>query len=257
MTERLLDMTGRRILITGGCGALGVAIVKMLVEHGAKVAVNDVVSEEDARAILPETKAVVYVRGDSSTVDQAEKMFTEAQNLLGALPDTVLCHAGIVHSYPIEQYPEDVFDRIIDTNLRATFFVGRTASSAWVAEGSPGHLVFTSSWVADTPWPGIAPYSATKSAVNALMRSFARELAPYGIRSNSVAPGIVGAGMAQHQWDTEPDYRARAEKAIPIGELQSLESVANTFLYICSSLASYMTGSVLTVDGGCSLYPMD
>jgi NAD(P)-dependent dehydrogenase (short-subunit alcohol dehydrogenase family) len=89
------------------------------------------------------------------------------------------------------------------------------------------------------------------------MRSFARELADKGIRANAVAPGIVAAGMAQKQWDTEPDYRARAEKAIPLGHMQPLESVANGFVFICSEAANYMTGSVLLMDGGCSLYPMD
>lgn len=63
--------------------------------------------------------------------------------------------------------------------------------------------------------------------------------------------------MAQRQWDTEPDYRQRAQKAIPLGALQSTDSVANAFLFLASGMANYMTGSVLVVDGGCSLYPMD
>ena len=90
-----------------------------------------------------------------------------------------------------------------------------------------------------------------------LMRSFARELADKGIRANAVAPGIVSVGMAKRQWDTDPSYRARAQKAIPLGYMQPLESVANAFLFLCSPAADYMTGAVLLVDGGCSLYPMD
>ncbi len=90
-----------------------------------------------------------------------------------------------------------------------------------------------------------------------LMRSFARELADKGIRANAIAPGIVSVGLAKHQWDTDPSYRSRAQKAIPLGYMQPLESVANAFLFLCSPAADYMTGSVLLVDGGCSLYPMD
>jgi len=78
-----------------------------------------------------------------------------------------------------------------------------------------------------------------------------------GAGANIVAPGIVGVGMAKRQWDTTPSYRSRAEKAIPLGYMQPPESVANAFLFRCSSMADYMTGSVLLVDGGCSLYPMD
>jgi NAD(P)-dependent dehydrogenase (short-subunit alcohol dehydrogenase family) len=93
--------------------------------------------------------------------------------------------------------------------------------------------------------------------MNQLMRSFARELADKHIRANCVAPGIVSVGMAKRQWDTDPSYQARAKKAIPLGQMQSLDSVTDAFLFMCSPASVYMTGSILTVDGGCSLYPMD
>jgi NAD(P)-dependent dehydrogenase (short-subunit alcohol dehydrogenase family) len=84
-----------------------------------------------------------------------------------------------------------------------------------------------------------------------------RELAPKKIRANANAPGIVAAGMAQWQWATDPSYRARAQRAIPVGFMQPPEGVAHAFLFLCSEMASYMTGAVLLVDGGCSLYPLD
>jgi NAD(P)-dependent dehydrogenase (short-subunit alcohol dehydrogenase family) len=90
-----------------------------------------------------------------------------------------------------------------------------------------------------------------------LMRGMAREFASHGICVNAIAPGIVAAGMAQRQWETEPDYRRRAERAIPLGCLQPPESVADALLFLCSEAADYMTGATLLVDGGCSLYPMD
>lgn len=89
------------------------------------------------------------------------------------------------------------------------------------------------------------------------MRGMARELATARIRVNAVAPGIVNVGLAKHQWDTEPDYRKRAEKVIPLGQLQSAVSVADALLFLCSEASDYMTGATLLVDGGCSLYPMD
>jgi NAD(P)-dependent dehydrogenase (short-subunit alcohol dehydrogenase family) len=135
--------------------------------------------------------------------------------------------------------------------------VARAAVRRWIARGVPGLLIFTTSWVQDVPWPEITPYNVSKAGMKALMRGFARELAPKGIRANAIAPGIVGVGMAKRQWDTDPGYRARAQKAIPLGQMQTPESVAHAFLFLCSPLAAYMTGSVLLVDGGCSLYPMD
>ena len=100
---------------------------------------------------------------------------------------------------------------------------------------------------------GDRPLFASKAAVYSLMRSFAKELAPYGIRANAVLPGIVSAGMARRQWDEDPAYRRRAQEAIALGELQDPNSVADAFAFLCSPMASYMTGSPLLVDGGCAL----
>jgi NAD(P)-dependent dehydrogenase (short-subunit alcohol dehydrogenase family) len=135
--------------------------------------------------------------------------------------------------------------------------VAQAAAQRWIAAGRPGQLIFTTSWVQDVPWPEITPYTASKAAMKQLARGFARELADKQIRANCVAPGIVAVGLAKRQWDSDPSYRARAQKAIPLGYMQPPESIANAFLFLCSPLAAYMTGSVLLVDGGCSLYPMD
>jgi NAD(P)-dependent dehydrogenase (short-subunit alcohol dehydrogenase family) len=142
-------------------------------------------------------------------------------------------------------------------NLRSALIVAQAASQRWIAAGQPGQLIFTTSWVQDVPWPEITPYTASKAAMKQLARGFARELAPKNIRANIVAPGIVAVGLAKHQWDTDPSYRARAGKAIPLGYMQPPETVAHAFLFLCSPMADYMTGSVMLVDGGCSLYPMD
>jgi NAD(P)-dependent dehydrogenase (short-subunit alcohol dehydrogenase family) len=151
----------------------------------------------------------------------------------------------------------DEWDKVMAVNLRAAMLLAQASARQMLAKGTKGQIIFTSSWVSETPWPEIGPYHTSKAGMNQLMRGFARELAESGIRANAVAPGIVGAGMAKHQWDTDPDYRARAQRAVPLGYLQPVETVADAFLFLCSSAASYMTGSVLFVDGGCSLYPMD
>jgi NAD(P)-dependent dehydrogenase (short-subunit alcohol dehydrogenase family) len=83
--------------------------------------------------------------------------------------------------------------------------------------------------------------------MNQLMRSFARQLAPRLIQANAIASGIVSAGMAKAQWDSDRSYRARAQRAIPLGFMQPLDSVMNAFLFLCSGAASYMTGTVLLV----------
>jgi NAD(P)-dependent dehydrogenase (short-subunit alcohol dehydrogenase family) len=257
---QLLDVTGKTILLTGGCGAIGRVIVRILAEHGAKVAVNDIVSDDEAAQILADEGAagpnVAYFQADATQPDAVERLLERVWQAVG-LPSVVCCHAGMVEAYPVAEYPLQGFDTLLNLNLRSAFIVAQAAARRWVARKVPGHLIFTTSWVQDVPWPEITPYTASKAGMKALMRGFARELAPHGIRANAVAPGIVAVGLAQRQWDTDPSYRARAAKAIPLGYMQPPETVAHAFLFLCSDMASYMTGSVLLIDGGCSLYPMD
>jgi len=158
---------------------------------------------------------------------------------------------------PILNYAEKDWDSIIELNLKGSFLIAQAAARIMAEQKTSGKIIFTTSWVQDVPWPEITPYTVTKSAMRTLMRGMARELAPQGIRVNAIAPGIVGVGMARKQWDTDPDYRRRAEKAIPLGKLQTPESVADAVLFLCSEAADYMTGTTLLIDGGCSLYPMD
>jgi NAD(P)-dependent dehydrogenase (short-subunit alcohol dehydrogenase family) len=258
-TMNPLDLSNKTILITGGAGAIGRVVVAALAAQGATVAVNDVIAEDEATAVLAEAGAggdkVHYFQADATDPEQVARLFDDLEHRTG-IPDVVCCHAGMVEAIPVTDYPVDAFDKLMDLNLRSAFLVAQEASRRWTAAELPGHLIFTTSWVQDVPWPEITPYNASKAALKALMRGFARELAPR-IRANAVAPGIVAVGLAKRQWDTDPHYRARAEKAIPLGEMQPPESVANAFVFLCSDMASYMTGSVLLVDGGCSLYPMD
>jgi len=250
-----LDLTGLAVLLTGGAGAIGRVVADRLHAHGATVVVNDLLPDAEAADLLP--AGVAYVRGDCADDDAVERLLDEATARAGGPLQAVCCHAGAAVAHPIERFPTAAFDRLFATNVRAAFLLARGAAARWRATGASGHLVFTTSWVQDVPWPEIAPYGATKAALKSLTRSFARELAPHGIRANAVAPGIVGVGMAKRQWDTEPSYRARAAKAVPLGRLQPPQSVADAFVFLLSPMASYMTGAVLLVDGGASLYPLD
>ena len=113
-------------------------------------------------------------------------------------------------AFPVQDYPLDKFDSLLALNVRSPFLLARTAARHWLGSAAQGHLIFTTSWVQDVPWPEITPYTAGKAALKAMMRGFAREPAPHGIRANAAAPGIVALGLAKRQWDTDPTYRARA-----------------------------------------------
>lgn len=254
MTNRTtaLDLGNQVIAITGGSGALGSAIVATLAAHGARICNLDIAPTG------PEpTSEFLYRRTDVTDLADVDAALDDIQDHFGTGATTVLCNAGVVGTHPLVDYPVDEFESLMRLNVHGAYLPARQAARRWLDEGTRGHLIFTTSWVHQVPWPEIGPYTASKAALVQLTRAFARELAPNGIRANAVAPGIVGAGMALHQWETDDDYRRRASRAIPLGELQTPQSVADSFLFLCSDLASYMTGSVLTADGGAGLYPMD
>jgi NAD(P)-dependent dehydrogenase (short-subunit alcohol dehydrogenase family) len=253
-------LAGQSILITGGLGAIGRVAVTRLLDHSARVAVNDVLPESEAHRIMQEAgwpaDRVRYVGADVTKAEAARIVVARTVETFGQI-DVALCHAGMAHSCPLIDYSDPDWDKIMATNLKSAFLVAQASARAMIEQGVKGKIIFTSSWVQDVPWPDITPYNVTKSGMKMLMRGMARELAANGIRVNAVAPGIVAVGMAKRQWDTEPDYRRRAEKAIPLGYMQPPESVADAFVFLCSSASDYMTGGTLLVDGGCSLYPMD
>jgi NAD(P)-dependent dehydrogenase (short-subunit alcohol dehydrogenase family) len=253
-------LQGKTILITGGLGAIGRVVVSALLGHLARVVVNDVLAVEQAEQLEKQlawpSERFVYVRADVTKPGGAEELVRGTLEAFGRL-DVALCHAGMAHTCPILHYSEEEWDKIMDVNLKSAFLVAQVSARAMVERGIKGKIIFTSSWVQDVPWPDITPYNVTKSGMKMLMRGMARELAGCGIRVNALAPGIVGVGMGKRQWDTEPDYRRRAERAIPLGYLQPPESVADALIFLCSDASDYITGTTLLADGGCSLYPMD
>lgn len=253
-------VAGKSVLITGGLGSIGRVVVSELIAHGAHVVANDVLEDKAGKVIALENKwpesHFAYVRADITKSDNVRGLMHSTLAIARKV-DIVLCHAGMVQSCAILEYSEEDWDRIMNLNLRGAFLVAQAAAKVMVERKIGGKIIFTSSWIQDVPWPSVIPYTVTKSGVRALMRGMARELAVYGIRVNAVAPGIVSVGLAKRQWDNEASYRKRAEKAIPMGEMQSPQSVADAIMFLCSEGSDYMTGSTLLVDGGCSLYPMD
>lgn len=253
-------LRGKGILITGALGAIGQVVVTALVGHGATVVANDILADDEANIVFGKngwpTARCHYVRADITNRAEVDQLVSKALEKAGRL-DVALCHAGMVLACPVLKYSEQDWDRIVDLNLKGSFLTAQAAARVMAGQKTAGKIIFTTSWVQDVPWPEITPYTVTKSATRTLMRGMARELAPMGIRVNAVAPGIVGVGMAKRQWDMDPDYRRRAEKAIPLGYLQTPESVADALVFLSSDASDYLTGATLLVDGGCSLYPMD
>ena len=249
-------LKGKTAIITGGAGDLGNAMARQLAQNGAHVVIWDIVPQSDAAA------AIARVRAHDAQVEYAQVDVRDRETVdraLAALPqlDIVCANAGIVDAQPFLELSGENWQNHLDINLTGCFNVCQAAARRMVAAGTAGRLILTSSWVAEIPWPEITAYTVSKAGVNMLVKQMARELAPYGILVNAVAPGIVKAGLAGRQLREEPQYAARVAKAIPLGEPGTPEEIAAAVVYLASPQTAYMTGSILTLDGGCSLFQFD
>jgi len=259
MNGNLPGVRRRSVLVTGGLGDIGLATGLRLASDGHAVTLADLADStegegrvEAASRNVASQARMQYVQVDVTDAAQLDAAINGTAGL-----DTVIANAGTVRSAPFLDITAEDWRAQLDVNLTGAFLTAQTASRRFVLEGTPGLVLFTGSWVADVPWPEITAYIATKAALQMVARQAARELAPYGIRSNVVAPGIVRAGLAKQQLLDEPQYAARAARVVPLGDLQTPEQVAAAFSFLCSTDAEYMTGSTLLVDGGASLFAFD
>jgi len=247
----------KTVAVTGALGGIGKEVIRTLHELGAHVIAIDLLDSQEGNRIF---KEFVPNNGEYICSDlNQESSEASLQAILAKsnYPDAVVSLAGIVVSGNLVDQSNSDIDRVLSTNLNSQMKLTREVIKHWIANKTKGQMIYVSSWVDHVPWPGISPYAASKAGLHAFARGVARENARYGIRANVISPGIVDVGMAAKQWREEPDYRARASRAIPLGRLQTPKEVADGIAFLLSKNAEYMTGSNLLIDGGASLYPMD
>lgn len=246
-------LEGKVILLTGVAGGIGKPVTNLLLKLGAQVIGVDIANQDSVTDLL-EHSNFKYHQFDLAKAGNIEELL---EVIAEGSPDSLVALAGIVVSGELALQSSSDVERVINLNLTSQINLSKSIISFWVEKNIRGNIVFVSSWVDHVPWPGITPYAASKAGLVALCRGIAREYAKNGIRANLISPGIVDVGMAAKQWREEPDYKARASRAIPLGRLQQPEEVAEGIAFLLSPQSQYMTGSNLLIDGGASLYPLD
>lgn len=236
-------------VITGGSRGIGFATADKFLKEGATVIITASSQETADRGVerLREKHPEASLEGISpnlASLDSVRDAFGKVVEKYGRV-DILVNNAGISESTPFTEYTEELFDKVMDLNVKGVFNATRVASEFMAARGE-GAILSTSSMVSIYGQPSGVAYPTSKFAVNGLTVSLARELGPKGIRVNAVAPGVTETDMmkAVPKEVIEPIIQQ-----IPLRRLGQPEDIANAFVFLASEEASYITGVVLSVDG--------
>lgn len=244
-----IDLTGKTAIVTGASQGLGQATAEALYAAGANVVVNYFSDSSSKNKVLAESVVAalgpraVAVGADVRDTDEVEEFFRLAKREFGTV-DFVINNAGIVRDRTVQKMSDAEWQEVVETNLGGVFKVSREAAKHL---GAGGRIVNLASIAAALGAFGQANYAAAKGGVMSLTKVLSRELARSQINVNAVAPGVIDTEMSR----TIPEPVLAGMKAqIPLGRFGEPGEVAGVVLFLCSELASYVTGQTIHVNGG-------
>ncbi len=248
---KLIDLTGRSAIVTGGAMGIGLGIARRLHEAGASVLVADLdlAASEHATEALRAVRAdsALTVRCDVSDPESVEGMVHTAVESFGGV-DILVNNAGIFPMLPLKDLDVETFRRVIDVNLTGLFLCTKAVSARMIAQGRGGRIVNVTSIDALHPsMVGLAHYDASKHGAWGFTKNIALELAPHNIAVNAIAPGGIrtpGTG------DMDEAALAGFEAMIPMRRMGDPDDIGRAALFLACELSSYVTGAQIVVDGG-------
>lgn len=232
-----------RVLVTGSTQGIGKAIAEGFVARGDEVIVHCSVDMEKAERVRAEIGAYGAVVADLSKADEVRSLREKTGDV-----DCLVLNASVQYKEPWEEISDDTFDRQIAINIKSTLLLIQSYCEAMKKKGF-GRIVTIGSVNQHRQHPELVVYSATKCAVMSLVRNIAKQVAPFGVTVNNVAPGAI-ATPRNASIHNDEEKRKAVEKIIPIGRFGTPDDCVGTVLLLCSEQGSYITGADIVVDGG-------
>jgi glucose 1-dehydrogenase len=254
MPEKL---SGKVAVVTGSSSGIGKSIALRMAAEGAAVCVVADRNVDGGRATADEIAAdggrAIFVQADVSVAGDCERIVAEAVAALGGI-NVLVNNAGITRGRPLAELDEQLWDRVIDTNLKSAYLMSRAAIPAMLDAGG-GSVVNISSVHARATYPHMAAYAASKAGMCGMTRALACEFGPRGVRFNCILPGTIDLGLHPRGNDgpapaDRPAWQPRASDVQVMKRLGSPDEVAAAVCFLASDEASFVNGAALAVDGG-------
>ncbi|WP_136621392.1 MULTISPECIES: SDR family oxidoreductase [Mesorhizobium] len=250
MTNSLFSLDGRLALITGSGQGIGFALARGLAEHGASVVLNgrDAARIDSAVEKLRDAGFKAHASGfDVADFQAVNADVARIEAEIGAI-DILVNNAGVQFRAPLEDFPEEQWDRLFKTNVSGAFHAGKAVARNMIPRGK-GKIINIGSVQSELARPNIAPYTATKGAIRNLTRGMCADWARYGLQINAIAPGYFRTEMNQALVDN-PEFSAWLEKRTPAGRWGNVDELIGAAVFLASDASSFVNGHTLYVDGG-------
>jgi len=248
-----MDLKGKVAIVTGAGRGLGWSIAERLVHDGASLVVAEIdrkSGEEKAGVIARMGREALYLKVDVSGWADVENMAKKTVEKFGRI-DILVNNAGLMGNYyPVVDYPEEEWDRLIDVNLKGTFLCCKAVLPVMIKQ-KYGKIISLASVAGKEGNARMPAYSASKAAIMALTKTIAKEVASYNINVNCISPALCETDMAK---DMTPEQRALLISKIPLGRLGKPEEVAALVKFLASDESSFITGQCSDISGGRSDY---
>lgn len=246
MSVQLFNLSGRRALVTGSSQGIGLALARGLAAAGADLVLNGRDAGKLAAAaaeILGATTLAFDVTDHEAARMAVDRFEAEAGPI-----DILVNNAGMQHRAPLEDFPADAFERLLQTNIASVFHVGQACARHMIGRGR-GKIINIASVQTALARPSIAPYTATKGAVGNLTKGMATDWARHGLQCNAIAPGYFDTPL-NAALVADPQFSAWLEKRTPAGRWGNVEELIGAAIFLASDASSFVNGHILYVDGG-------